>query len=89
MYIELEGIGKVPAENITHRFLDWSIEVKIHDYKGKNWIFAVPKTQCLLKPKETKVIQKDNKLIISIAKNADADNWFSLYKVKCVGERDD
>lgn len=88
MYIELEGIGKVPAANIHSRFLEWSIEVKINDYKGKNWIFAVPKTQCLLKPKESKVIQKENKLIISIAKNVEADNWFSLYKVKCVGERD-
>jgi len=35
------------------------------------------------------VIQKENRLIISIAKNAEADNWFSLYKVKCVGERDE
>ena len=89
VYIELEGIGRVPAENITSRFLEWSIEVRIHDYKGKNWIFAVPKTQCLMKNKECKVIQKENKLIVSIAKNADADNWFSLYKVRCVGERGD
>lgn len=42
-----------------------------------------------MKNKECKVIQKENKLIVSIAKNADADNWFSLYKVRCVGERGD
>lgn len=25
VYIELEGIGKIPAENISSRFLEWSI----------------------------------------------------------------
>jgi hypothetical protein len=58
IYIELDGIGKVPPENIVERFLEWSIEVRIYNYNGKNLVFAVPKTQCLLRPKESKVIQK-------------------------------
>ena len=89
VYIDLEGIGSIPESNITSRFLERSFEVRIQGYKGKNWIFAVPNTQCMLRPSESKVIQKKDKIIISIKKIAEADNWFSLYKVKCVGEKED
>jgi hypothetical protein len=50
IYIELEGVGKVAPANIVARFLEWSIEVRIYNYNGKNLVFAVPKTQCLLRP---------------------------------------
>lgn len=63
--------------------------MKIHGLNGKNYIFAVPKTQCIVRPKDSTVIQKENKLIISIGKNAESDNWFSLYKTRMVGERDE
>ena len=43
----------------------------------------------MLRASESKVIQKKDKLIVSIKKIADSDNWFSLYKVKCVGEKED
>jgi calcyclin binding protein len=82
-------VGRLPRANIVERFLEWSFEVKIHDLKGRNWIFAVPKTQCLYRPKESKVIQKENKLIIVLAKNVSADNWMSLHKVRCIGEKND
>ena len=88
MYIPLDEIGKVPPENITSRFLDRSFEIKIHGYSGKNWIFAVPKTQCSMLVKTSKVAQKDHKLIVSLGKIAESDNWFSLHKVKCIGEKD-
>jgi calcyclin binding protein len=88
VYIPLPGIGSIPAENITSRFLDRSFEVKIRNYNGKNWIFAVPKTQCQILVKKSKVAQKADKLIVSLGKMADSDNWFSLHKVKCIGEKD-
>ena len=62
--------------------------MKIHDYKGKNWIFAVPKTQCQILVKTSKVVQKPNKLIINVGKMAEGDNWFSLHKTKMIGEKD-
>ena len=68
--------------------MDRSVEIKIHGYKGKNWIFAVPNTQCKLLVKTSKVVQKADKLIVSIGKIAQSDNWFSLHKVKCIGEKD-
>jgi hypothetical protein len=64
------------------------LEIRIHDYKGKNWIFAVPKTQCSVLVRTSKVAQKTDKLIVSVGKMSEADNWFSLHKVKCVGEKE-
>jgi calcyclin binding protein len=78
----------LPADKIVSRFLDRSVEIRIHDYRGKNWIFAVPKTQCAVLVRNCKVTQKTDKLIVSIGKMSEADNWFSLHKVKCVGEKD-
>lgn len=88
VYIPLEGIGKLSEDKIHSRFLDRSFEVKIYDYNGKNWIFAVPKTQCQIFIKESKVIKKDNQLIVKLGKIAEGDNWFSLHKTRCVGEKD-
>ena len=64
------------------------MEIKIHDYNGKNWIFAVPRTQCSVLVKTSKVLKKADKLIVCIGKMAQSDNWFSLHKVKCIGEKD-
>lgn len=87
VYLELEGIGEVSADNIYSRFLERSFEVKIHDYKGKNWIFAIPKTSSMIKISESKIIQKKDKIIISIGKIADSDNWSTLHRVKGVGSK--
>ena len=88
IYIDLPGIGELPENAIQSRFLERSVEIKIHGYNGKNYIFAVPKTQCMIKVDESKVIQKKDKIIISLGKLVDADNWHSLHKVKGVGEKD-
>ena len=88
VYLPLPDIGSIPKENITSRFLDRSLEIKIHGYNGKNWVFAVPKTQCQILVKTSKVVQKADRLIIWVGKIAQNDNWFSLHKVKCIGEKD-
>ena len=51
-------------------------------------IFAVPKTQCVMLSKGCKITVKSDKIIVSLAKVAESDNWFSLHKVKCIGEKD-
>ena len=88
VYIPLPGIGGLPADKIITRFLDRSFEIKIHDFLGKNMIFAVPKTQCVMLSKGCKITVKSDKIIVSLAKVAESDNWFSLHKVKCIGEKD-
>ena len=43
----------------------------------------------MIKISESTVIVKKDKLIISIGKIADADNWSTLHRVKGVGSKDD
>jgi hypothetical protein len=38
--------------------------------------------------KGCKITVKSDKIIVSLAKVAESDNWFSLHKVKCIGEKD-
>jgi hypothetical protein len=59
------------------------------DLQGKNYLFAVPRTQCKLDPAKSKVIVKANSLVVSIGKVDKSDNWFSVYKAKTVGGTDD
>jgi hypothetical protein len=82
----MPGIGNLPRANIQERFLDRSFEIKIRGYMNRNFVFAVPKTQCALVPEKSKVIQKRDKLTIHLAKVNPKDNWYSLYKTKAVGE---
>jgi hypothetical protein len=81
---------KISSIWFYHQILIFGLKkvCQVHNFKGKNWIFAVPKTQCHILVKNSKLAQKDNKLIVSLAKMAESDNWFSLHKVKCIGEKD-
>lgn len=88
MYIELPGIGQLPKEQLETRFLERSFEVKIRGYLGRNFIFAVPKTQGVVNPEKSKLIQKADRLVIQLAKGNTKDNWYSLYRQKAVGEAD-
>ena len=76
-------------EQIESRFLEKSFEVKIRGYKGKNYVFAVPKTQCSLDPAKSSVTKKPHKLVVNIQKHSANDNWHSLYRSKAIGETDD
>jgi hypothetical protein len=60
--------------------------VKVRGYLGRNFIFAVPKTQCVLVPEKSKVIQKRDRLVIHLGKTGSKDHWYTLYKSKAVGE---
>lgn len=82
--IDLAGIGK--HEKITHRFLDNSFEVKVHDFQGKNYLFSVPRAANNIDPSKSKIQIKDNSIVIVIRKAKKDDHWFSLHKTKFIGE---
>jgi hypothetical protein len=75
-------IGTIPKENITCTFLEQSFELKVHDYKNKNWQFAVPRTEDHLNPEKSKLIIKDDELQIIIYKSKKEHRWYSLYRKK-------
>ncbi len=69
--------------------MERSFEVKIRGYLGRNFMFAVPRTQCPLVPEKSKVVQKANRLIIQLGKTGSKDHWYTLYRSKAVGEADE
>ena len=89
VYLDLPGIGGVPSDKIETRFLERSFEIKIRGYNGKNFVFAVPKTQCNLVPEKSSIVKKQDKIVIHISKVSDKDHWYSLYKTKAIGETED
>ena len=54
----------------------------------KNWVFAVPKTQCKIDYQKSNIDIKAHKIIIWVKKVKKDDNWFSLHKQKTVGGAD-
>jgi CS domain len=84
--LEITGIGKHPKEKFESRFLDRSFEIKIVDFIGKNYSFAVPKLANQIIPEQSKWWTKDNKVIIKLKKFKKEDNWSSLFKTKAIGD---
>lgn len=84
--IDLEGIGKLPKENIIVDFGVRSLDVKILDYNGKNLRLRVPKTHNLYDFAKSKYLYKENKIVISLKKKNETDNWFTLHKQDLIGE---
>lgn len=87
--LEIKGISKHPKEKIFSRFLDRSFEIKILEFGGKNYNFAVPKLQCKIQPDQSKYWTKDDKLIIQLRKFKKDDNWYALFRTKAIGDDDD
>lgn len=56
--LELPGVGAIGKDKITTRFLDRGFQIKIHDYKGKNWVFGVVKTLNKIDPEGCKFMLK-------------------------------
>lgn len=82
----MKGIGKLKKENFEVKFGIRTLDFKIKDYEGKNLRFRVPKTHYPYNPEGSKYLVKDDKIIISLKKRKESDNWFTLYKQKMIGE---
>ena len=78
----------IPRENITCKFDSRSFECLVHDYKGENFKFAVPKLHCRVLPEDCSFGFKSNNVVITLRKKRNGDNWWSLFKQKAVGERE-
>ena len=86
---DLAGLKDHPADKIKVEFLsNRSFSVAVHDFNGQNWQFTVPRTQCRILEKACTFSHKSSGLQISLRKKNTADNWWSLFKSKAIGERD-
>lgn len=86
--ITLDGIEKHPKEKIEVHFTDRAMEVLILDFKGKNYIFKVPKLQCRIQSANSTFAIKANTVVVNLCKEKEDDHWWSLFKTKAVCEVD-
>ncbi|CAD8070212.1 unnamed protein product [Paramecium sonneborni] len=84
VFLNLEGIGQLPKENITTQFTSNSVDVKIKGFKGLNQRFSIKKTFDELKDKECSIKVTNNSIVLNLIKK-DQKNWEQLnYKEKLV-----
>jgi hypothetical protein len=84
--IDLPDLNTIPKENITVEFGVRSLDIKIVNYKGKNLRLRVPKTHNTYDSKNSKFVVDDKKMVVSIKKSNEQDNWFTLHKQNLIGE---
>lgn len=65
-----------------------SFTILIHDYKGENYKFAVPKLHHRIAPRDCSFSFKSNNVQVKLRKKRDGDHWWSLFKQKAVGEKE-
>jgi len=73
--VDIPGIGNHDASKISSRFLDNSFEVKVHEFRGKNYLFSVPKASNNIDPSKCKIQIKDNSIVIYLRKEKKEEHW--------------
>jgi hypothetical protein len=84
--LDFKDIKNHPADKVTVEFKPRSFTVRVMEFKGQNYQFQVPKTQCAIVPEECSHTIKSDTIQISLRKAKDDDNWWSLFRTKAVGE---
>ena len=60
---DLQGLSSHPAEKVKIEFpTNRSFSVRVWDFKGENWLFAVPKLQCRILPQACTFSHKSSAL---------------------------
>ncbi|CAD8158713.1 unnamed protein product [Paramecium pentaurelia] len=84
VFLNLEGIGQLPKENINSQFTSNSVDVKVKGYKGLNHRFSIKKTFDELKDKDCSIKVTNNSIVINLIKK-DQKNWDQLnFKEKLI-----
>ncbi|CAD8145634.1 unnamed protein product [Paramecium octaurelia] len=84
VFLNLEGIGQLPKENISSQFTSTTVDVKVKGFKGLNHRFSIKKTFDELKDKECSIKVTNNSIVISLIKK-DQKNWDQLnFKEKLI-----
>lgn len=89
VWIPLDGVGKLPKEDIEAKFGERQFELLIRNYQGKNLRFACSKTHSDVDPEKCKYMVRGNKVTLVLRKAKEKDIWFDLFKKKAIGDNDD
>ncbi|KQK09813.1 calcyclin-binding protein [Brachypodium distachyon] len=75
VYVFLEDVDQ---EKVETTFKPMSVDIKIHDVKGKNYRCAIPKLNKEIVPEKCKVVVKPKKIVITLCK-ASKGSWLDLH----------
>ena len=84
--IPLKGIKTHPKSEIRCVFKKKSFELRVYGFGGKNYRFGVMHLQCAINANKSTYVLKTNEFGISLYKDKESDNWWSLFKKKAVME---
>lgn len=60
--------------------------MKIHDLRGKNYLFSVTRASNNIDADKSKIIVKDDSIVVVLRKAKKDDHWFALHKQKMIGD---
>lgn len=70
----IDGVGKIPKDNISCEFTDKSFDLRIHDLNSKNYRLRVPELQARIEIAESKFKVKSNSVTLYLKKTKD-ESW--------------
>jgi HSP20 family molecular chaperone IbpA len=86
--VQLSELAGLKDEKLEVEFKDRSLSVKVYNFKGQNYSFAVPKLHGIILPPDCKWQIKSGCLQLTLRKKKEDSSWYSLFKQKAIGERD-
>jgi len=87
--VPLDGVGKLPPEQVRSSFGVREFELLVDGYNGKKLRFACYKTHGEMKPQECKHVVRANRVNLILRKAKEKDIWFDLFKKRAIGDDDD
>jgi hypothetical protein len=82
---DLDGIKLIDQQQVQCEFESFSVDLKIRDFKGKNWRFRVDPVHDSLAVEGCKINIKSNSITITLQKE-NPKQWKSLKFVKQMGK---
>ena len=74
----IDGVGSIPADNISCEFEDQSLDLKIQDLNGKNYRLRFPQLQHEIDLASCKFNIKTNGISITLIKKESSEKWTDL-----------
>lgn len=80
VYVDLEGVGSLPADNVRSQFSARSFSIEVGDLNGTDYRLAVVELDGEAVPERCAVRVKPNMVVVSLHKAKPEHKWFALAK---------
>jgi len=79
IYVNLKGIGKHDASNISSNFESRSVEIKVDNFNGSNYVFTTTGLAADIVPEQCSFKAKDDEIVVTLKKKMEKA-WKHLKK---------